>query len=138
MTTLKTDPVEVNANSKIVFDYLTDLSNFIELIPQDKVSDWKGEKDTCSFKFLNTAVIQLVLKDHTSPSSIQLVSGEKSPVKFTLDISIEESKEGCMVGQTCEANLNPMLKMMVQQPLKNLFSHISHQLQEKFKKNELV
>ena len=44
MTTFKTDPVQVTAASESVFDYLTDLNNFIELIPEDKVSDWKGEK----------------------------------------------------------------------------------------------
>jgi hypothetical protein len=40
----------VNQSIQIVFDFLKDTRNIYELLPQDKISDWKADELSCSFK----------------------------------------------------------------------------------------
>ena len=49
-TEIKSETVLINASTKEVFDFITDFNNIIQLLPQDKISDWKSTYDDCSFK----------------------------------------------------------------------------------------
>lgn len=132
MTEIKSEPVEINNSPESIFDFVSDLTNLYDLLPQDKVDDWKGEKDQCSFKFQGAIKIKLVKESEEKPKFIKLISGEGSPVEFSLEISLEEIGENkTRVSQRSEADLNPFMKMMAQKPLKKLFDHISMKLAEK-------
>lgn len=130
-TIIDSNKVTVNASQADVFAYLCDFNNVKNLLPEDKISDWKATVDDCSFKIQNAAIIPLV-KESTEPNSrINIKSGEKAPFPFTLIVNIDDLGNG-----TCEGNLhfegeiNAFLKMMVVSPLTNLFNYMAKRLQE--------
>ena len=53
MTTITSDKVSLNASPEEVFKFLEDFNNMDQLLPRDKISDWKSDFDSCSFKIQN-------------------------------------------------------------------------------------
>ena len=127
-TIIESDKVIVNAQRKEVFEFIADFNNIIQLLPQDKISDWQSTNDDCSFKIQNAAVIPLVKSSVDEFSKINIVSGEKAPFPFTLVVHLNEKGEGTEAFLIFEGDINPFLKMMVVKPLTNLFNYMANKL----------
>jgi hypothetical protein len=127
MTTIKSKAVIIGRSAADVYAYVSDLNNFLELLPKDRIQDFKSDGDNCSFKVSGLATIGLKKKEEAAPNKLLLESTE-GPFSFTLDIRIEDQEEGVKAYQIAEVDLNPMMKMMVEKPLTNLFDHISDRL----------
>ena len=135
MTTITSDKVSLNASPEEVFKFLEDFNNMDQLLPRDKISDWKSDFDSCSFKIQNAATIPLV-KDSVEPHSrINIVGGEKAPFKFTLVAHIDQTDSGCDAHLVFEGDINPFLKMMVMTPLTNLFNFMAERMKRTFNKS---
>jgi len=132
MTQIESKSVKVAAEPAKVYTYLSDLRNFKELLPQDKISDWQGEENNCSFKVQGGYKIGLQWESGIECSEIVLRSTAASPFPFKLNISLEADGTGTNAQQICDADINPFLKMMVEKPLKNLFDYIADRLVKKF------
>lgn len=124
--------VVVPAAPKAVFDYLSDMNNFKELLPQDRISDWESREDYCSFKIQNTATIDLQKTGGTEAEGLVFESGPKSPFKIKLEVFLKEEGGETAAYQICNADVNAFLKMMVEKPLRNLFDYIADRLVAKF------
>lgn len=114
----------INRSAKEVFDYLADMNNFINLLPKDKISDWEADKQKCSFKIQGATTISFVIESMDEPNHIHMVSGERSPFKFDLDVYLEEVDGKTTGYQVFDADINMFMKMMVEKPLQNLFDYI--------------
>lgn len=132
MATIESNKVNVNANPSEVFNYLMDLNNLYDLLPQDKISDWTATNDACSFKVAGGYKIGLKHKSATEPNNIILESTDVSPFAFDLDIKLEDADSATNAHMVSNADLNPFMKMMVEKPLKNLFDYIAKKLSDKF------
>ena len=132
MTQIESKSVKVAAEPAKVYTYLSDLRNFKELLPQDKISDWQGEENNCSFKVQGGYKIGLQWESGVECSEIVLRSTAASPFPFKLNISLEADGTGTNAQQICDADINPFLKMMVEKPLKNLFDYVADRLVKKF------
>ena len=110
------------------YDFLQDMNNFKELLPENKISEWKADLDECSFKVQGAATIGLKLNGGTPPTHIKMRSTDKAPFPFDLDVHLAEVDGVTDAHQVFEADINPMLKMMVEKPLKNLFDHIADKM----------
>lgn len=132
MTTIESNKVSLNASPEAAFTYVSDLNNLIELLPQDKVSEWQGSADKCSFKVSGGYKIGLAHKSLESPGKIVLQSTDGSALSFDLDIRFTADGAGTTAGLTAHLDVNPFMKMMVEKPLKNLFDYIASKLAAKF------
>jgi len=127
MTHIESKKVEVGASVNDCFNFLCDLNHYELLLPKDKISHWESGEQFCSFKIQKTYKLDLLFKGTEEPNVIHLVSGEKSPFKFTLDIHLEES-DLTQAQLKCDADINPFLKMMIEKPLNNLFDYMADRL----------
>lgn len=119
---------EVDKSVKEIYNYLMDMNNVENLLPSGKFTEWKGDYDTCSFKMQGFG-LSLEKYSSTPHSEIKLVSGEDSPLDFDLDITLIELEQNkTEVYLICDARVNAFLKMMIEKPLKSLFSHMSEKL----------
>jgi carbon monoxide dehydrogenase subunit G len=134
-TTIESQKVIVDANVEKVFNFLLDFNNIKELLPQDKISDWQADFDQCSFKIQNAALIPLVKASSVPLKSINIVSGDKAPFKFTLDISIVDLGDKSETSLVFNGEINAFLKMMVVKPLTNLFDYMANRIQEIYSNN---
>lgn len=128
-TKIESTHVEINKSPQIVFDFVNDFNNVKQLLPQDKISDWRSDFDSCSFKIQNAAIIPLVKKSVVEPTTINIVSGEKTPFPFTLVITFKElgaNKTEAFLN--FDGEINAFLKMMVVKPLTNLFNYMADEL----------
>lgn len=129
MTRIESNTVRVKNSSQEVFVFLRDMNNFIQLLPQEKISDWKSDNDSCSFRVQGAVVIPLIVVSAEAPGHIHIKSGDKAPFPFTLDINIITLAES-----ECEGNLifngemNAFLRMMAVGPLTNLFNYVANKL----------
>lgn len=129
MTIIESESVTVKGACTEVFDFLRDLNNYSLLLPKDRISDWKSDGKSCSFRIQNTYTITLIHVGENRPDIVHLESGEGSPLKFKLDLKLKElTADTTEAKMTCSADLNPFLKMMVEKPLKNLFDYMANRL----------
>lgn len=130
-TNIKSQLVNIDNSSEFVFNYLNDFNNIINLLPQDKISDWESTFDSCSFKIQNAAIIPLV-KSSTEPNHlINIVSGDNAPFPFTLDVHIKTLDDNKCEGYlNFEGEINMFLKMMVVKPLTALFDYMASELKK--------
>ncbi|UKN01696.1 hypothetical protein K6119_18390 [Paracrocinitomix mangrovi] len=131
-TVINSEKKVISASPKEVFDYLCDFNNIIDLLPADKISDWRSTNDDCSFKVQNAAIIPLIKKSVEEPTTINIESGDKAPFPFTLVIHLKETDGNTQGELVFEGEINAFLKMMVVKPLTNLFNYMADKLQEKF------
>ncbi|HLP14356.1 MAG TPA: hypothetical protein VK177_20675 [Flavobacteriales bacterium] len=130
MTHIESKHVEVRNSQKEVYDFLGDLNNFKLLLPQDKISNWVSDKNSCSFKVNGMATISLILESSNPHKNHHIVSGPESPFSFTLDVIVDEKGDDSIAYNKFAGDINPFLKMMVEKPLTNLFNYIADKLAE--------
>jgi carbon monoxide dehydrogenase subunit G len=129
---IESQRVTVAAKNDEVFEFLSSPENIHELLPQDKVSDFKSDEKSCSFKVQGGFTITLVQDELTPHNRIKMISGEKSPFPFELTIHIEDIDAETVGYISFDGEVNSFLKMMVQKPLTNLFNYMSVKLKEKY------
>ena len=127
-TNLASQKVQLNSSADTVFKFLEDFNNFDQLLPRDKISDWKSDFDFCSFRIQNAATIPLKKISVEAPNKINIVSGDDAPFTFTLVAHIDSVGNGCEAHLVFEGDINPFLKMMVVKPLQNLFDFMAERL----------
>lgn len=129
-TKIESKHVEISASQASVYQFLTDFNNYIQLLPKDQISDWTSTENDCSFKVQGMAVIPLI-KDRVEESSkIYIVSGEKAPFSFTLEITLNDKGTSTEAFLNFEGEINAFLKMMVVKPLTNLFDYMADRLKK--------
>ncbi|MEO8733262.1 MAG: hypothetical protein ABI373_02920 [Flavobacteriales bacterium] len=128
MTRIESKQVRIDRPAQEIYAFLQDMDNFQQLLPQDRISDWKSDGKSCSFKVQGAATIGLELDGGTPNSLVHMKSTDRSPFPFTLDVHLAESGGTTEAHQIFEAELNPFIKMMVEKPLKNLFDHIADKM----------
>lgn len=129
---IESQRVTVAAKNSTIFEFLSETANINELLPQDKVSDFKSDEKSCSFKVQGGFTITLVQEELVPYERIKMVSGEKSPFPFVLNIHIEEIDANTVGYISFDGEVNSFLKMMVQKPMTNLFNYMSIKLKEKY------
>lgn len=130
---LKSETAKVNAPVHIVFDFLTDAANIQQLLPSDKISDFRSDVDGCNFKVQGGITISLLYAEKVEHSRIDMKSGEKAPFNYRLSIHLKEEANGMTHGHIeFDGEVNMFLKMMVEKPLAGLFNYMSRKLQEQY------
>lgn len=128
MTIIDSKRVEIPKPATDLYAFVQDMNNFQQLLPQDRISEWKSDGTSCSFKVQGAATIGLQLDGGTPPGHLRLKATDRSPFPFTLDVNFEEKDGVTGAWQHFEADINPFIKMMVEKPLKNLFDHIADRM----------
>lgn len=128
MTRIESKQVDIPRSAGDLYTFLQDMNNFHQLLPQERISDWKSDGKSCSFKVQGAATIGLELDGGNEPGLVKMKATERSPFPFTLDVHLTETDGVTKAWQEFNADLNPFIKMMVEKPLKNLFDHIADRM----------
>src|SRR4051812_5770061 len=117
MTKIESAKTEINKPAAEVFAWLSDFNNFQKLMPP-QVSNWTSTTDECSFTINGMATIGMKIIEKTPNTNIKISSNGKVPFNFELQVFLEEKESNKCNGQLVfTAELNPMIKMMVEKPL---------------------
>lgn len=130
---IKSNKVEVSTKAIQVFDFLKDLNNLNELMPQDRISDWQSDEETCSFQINGLSKISMKRAELVESKLVKMDSHGKNPFDFTLSIKIEDgNNENSNVQIEFDGKMNTFMKMMVEKPLTNFFNMLASSLQAKY------
>jgi carbon monoxide dehydrogenase subunit G len=128
MTIIESKQVQIAKPATELYTFLQDMNNFQQLLPQDRISEWKSDGRSCSFKVQGAATIGLELVGGEAPVHVVMKATDSSPFPFTLDVFLKEEGGVTTAWQEFKGDINPFIKMMVEKPLKNLFDHIADKM----------
>ncbi|MDP2088917.1 MAG: SRPBCC family protein [Flavobacteriaceae bacterium] len=124
---LESQKKNVNKSSKELFDLLTNVENFKQIMPS---STEKFEADENSFVFALKGMpeIRLVLKEKEPYHKIVL-GAASSKLPFTLTAQIDELNDSQSAIQLFfDGNFNPMMAMMLKGPLSKFIDTLSENM----------
>ena len=123
MTRIESSKVIISKSAQHLFDFLSDFNNYKPLMPEN-VANWESTKDDCSFSVSGMASFGMAIVDRISNDKVKISSTPKSPFRFELSFCLENNGDNTEAHILFEADLNPMIKMMAEKPLANLFEHM--------------
>ena len=130
MLKIKSEEFTFNGKQADCMDFLSDLNNYKNLFPKDKIKNWKSEENYCEFNLQNAYTLE-ILKESVSKNIIFLKSGGKSPFSFEIKIKVcEKSNNICSAYIESEANVSSILKTIIGKPLNELFNHMASKIEE--------
>ena len=115
-----------NLTAKQLYNKLSNLTNLKEIIPSS-IENFEATEDSCSFKMKGMPKLEMSLTEKTPFSKISL-SASESPVSFSLNCFITNYSEKCQARLEVKAELNMMMKMMVEKPINDFLSILSEKL----------
>ena len=131
MVEFTSESATMKSNREKVYNHLLVMSNYKDLFPQDKISEFESWEDGFSVKIAGQGRIKLQKTDQLENEKITLSAVDNKPFKMNLNIHLDDTESGNTKGHIfAEADLNPFLKMMAQKPLNNLFNYMTNKLAE--------
>jgi carbon monoxide dehydrogenase subunit G len=125
---IESEKAEIHKPASEVFSFLSNFNNFQKLMPE-QVTNWKSTEEECSFTISGMAAIGMKITEKIPDSLLKISSNGKVPFDFTLGIHLSEDNPGKTTGQIIfESDLNPMMAMMVEKPLKNFFNILADRM----------
>ena len=135
MLKIKSELFTFNGKQSDCIDFLSDLNNYKNLFPKDKIKNWKSEENFCEFNLQNAYTLE-ILKESVSENIVFLKSGNKSQFSFEIKIEVnEKSNNICSACIESEANVSAVLKTIVGKPLNELFNHMASKIEESIAKD---
>lgn len=125
---IATEKKTVSKNIKEVYEFVIDLKNFEQLMP-DSIDKFEV-LDNDTFLFALKGMPQIVLKRNNQQPFNQLVLGaasEKLPFTLTVDIDSKNDNETDVV-LSFTGEFNPMMAMMIKTPITNFMNALSDNL----------
>ena len=128
METFKSPEVIVNRSAEDFFIKIGDLNNLKQIIPSS-IKDFESTETTCSFKMKGMPALNLELFEKTPFSKISLTA-KGSQVPFYLDCIITDKGDQCQARLEINAELNMMMKMMIEKPLTQFLDVLSRKMEQ--------
>ena len=127
MVTFTSPEVIVNKSAEDFFNKIGDLNNLKEIMPSS-IKDFESTATTCSFKMKGMPALNLEVGEKIPFSKISLTA-IASQVPFSLECFITEKGKQCQARLEINAELNMMMKMMVEKPLTQFLDVLASKMQ---------
>lgn len=119
MTTYESRIGRIEAPAEKIYALVTDFRNFQQFLPEEQVSDWQADAESCSFQLSGMGKAGLRIIEKEPYATVKITGEGMSSLEFFLWIQLKEVAEcDTRVKLTLKADLNPMLKMMAAKPIK--------------------
>lgn len=128
MTRIESKQVEVNKSAEEIFNFISNFNNLKQLMPRS-VEDLKTTEDSCSFSVKGMPSIRLKRGENT-PHSLVSMMADGGQIAFSLNCALESAGENCKAQLFFEADLNMMMKVMIEKPLANFLNVLAERLKE--------
>ena len=128
MATFESPEVIINKSAEDFFNKIGNLNNLKDIMPPS-INDFESTETTCSFKMKGMPALNLELDEKTPFSKISLTA-KGSQVPFSLDCFITEKGDQCQARLEINAEINMMMKMMVEKPLTQFLDVLAAKMEQ--------
>jgi hypothetical protein len=121
---LQTNKTVINKSQKEFFEFLLNLNNFEQLMPEN-TDKFEVDGDSFLFSLKGMPEIRLVIKEKQEFDKIVL-GAASSKLNFSLTAVINKvSENSCETQLLFEGDFNPMMAMMVKSPLQKFINTLT-------------
>lgn len=115
----------VAASSEKLFGFITDMRNFKQFLPGDKIENWEATKDGCSFEMFPVGKARLDIVETDQNSVVKYGGNGLNGTQFFLWVQMKEPTPGdTRFRLTIKADINPVLKAMAQKPINDFLEKL--------------
>lgn len=133
MTEFESKVVAIRRTPEDIFRVLSDFRQFTPFIPTDKLEGWEAEEDSCRFSIKGVGQTGLKIIDKEPHKTVKISGDGKLPFEFFLWIQLKEvAPYDTRMKLTLKADLNVMLKMMLQKQLAEGIDTMAEQIAAAF------
>jgi hypothetical protein len=130
MVKIESEKKLINKSIVEVYAYLSIPANYEVLMPS-KVRSFEATETSATLDIEGIGQVELAITEQVEPTKIVMVPQNKVPFKFDLNWSLSETSAGTTEVQAIiNAELNFMMKMMAEKPLKDFLNVQAHKLTE--------
>ena len=130
MLTLKSKTISTNKSTTDVFNYLSELSNFEDLMPAN-VRSFQVENNHVILDIHGIGKLELAVVESESPHKIIMMPQNRVPFKFDIHWNIQSINDNqSQIQAIINADLNMMMRMMAEKPLNDFINTQIHKLSE--------
>jgi carbon monoxide dehydrogenase subunit G len=116
-----------------IFDFVTDIRNFRQFLPNGTVDDLQIDTESCSFHVSYLGSVKVNLSEKEPYKKVVFCGNVLQSNDFSLLLNIKENSAGkAEVNLKLTAHLNPVLKMMAAKPIGNFLEKLIEEM-EKFR-----
>lgn len=130
MTNIQSETVQINTSDENLFSFLSDFNNLQKLMPSS-ISDWESNADGGSFTIKGMANIGLKIDEKVANTKVKMIR-TKAPFDLNLTCNISQNGSNASLQLLLEADLNPMMKMMAETPLRNFINILANNCHKQF------
>ena len=128
MTTFKSPEVKIKKSAEYFFNKIGNLNNLKDVMPSE-IKEFTSTEKTCAFKMNGMPELKLKIAEKIKFSKLSLTAVE-SHIPFSLNCFIIDKGEQCQARLEVNAELNMMMKMMVEKPLTQFLNVLANKMQE--------
>lgn len=129
MLTLKSQEFTILANSERVIQFLSETKNYALILPTNQTSDFQYTPTQFSFKAAGQ--VHLTLEKQTANAQPLHFKGlSTNPFAFDLYVHLEQQGVQTTGHIEIKADLNMMLKMLIEKPLQKLLAEMASNLSQ--------
>ena len=130
MLTLKSKTISTNKSTTDVFNYLSELSNFKDLMPAN-VQSFQVENNHVILDIQGIGKLELAVVESESPHKIIMMPQNRVPFKFDIHWNIQSINDNqSKIQAIINDDLNMMMRMMAEKPLNDFINTQIHKLSE--------
>ena len=124
---LESPKVSVQKSAQNLFDLLSDVKNFEQLMPENIAKFEVIDENCFEFGLKGMPEIKLVKKGGT-PNSQIVLGAASSKLPFTLTANLTEVNDSTDVQLTFEGEFNPMMAMMIKGPISKFIETLAENM----------
>ena len=115
-----------------IYTFVTDFNNFKDLLPGDKITDWKSSGDSCSFRVdpVGRMALQIIEKEPYKLVKMSSVPA-LSPHEFIMWVQLKQVAENdTRIKISIEPQVNKMMLPMIKGPLKKFADSLIDRMED--------
>jgi len=116
-----------------IFDFVTDIRNFRQFVPDGTIEDLQIDRESCSFRVSPVGNVSFRLAQKEPDKKVVYEGNVLHSNDFSLVLDIRENTGSkAVVNLKLSAHLNPLLKMMAAKPINSFLEKMIDEM-EKFR-----
>lgn len=129
MTEISSDTLVINKKAENVFNFLADLRNYKNLMPDD-VGEFSATEEDADLNLKGLGKFHIKLTEKEAYKRLKLTPSGKLPFKFHIEWVIADNGDSSTVTGHINAELNMFMKMMAEPKLRSFVDKQAHKLKD--------
>jgi len=126
---IETQSGRIQKNNMEIFNFLSNLNNFEGLIKDQYIKNWQSTENYCTFEVEGAGSIGFIIDEKIPGEKISYKNYGNVPFDYIMTINMTPVSENeTEIKIEFDADVNPVIKMMIKNPLKNLLNQIISKL----------